>query len=204
MIMATFLWGYASILSAMLCFHFVSCLILPIIFIAAMDCREDRRAVLDFFKRKLCVRPEVTYVAPVAAPLRRCCGPISFALIAQKCAPESREVGPHTIIQVENATTAVTSVSSVDEGEQVAAEPEGSAPTQAQSKPLSNGAVIVIAVVVWIIEAAFGVFVAWLFSIIEVLWDDIMEVIVDLVHSRYQVTSGAQAIFIGVWFSFVR
>ena len=44
-IMATFLWGYTSVLSAMLCFHLVSCVLFPLVYVAAVDCRRQRAAV---------------------------------------------------------------------------------------------------------------------------------------------------------------
>ena len=72
LIMGIFLWGYTSILAAMLSFHFVSCIALPLVFVAAQDCRRDKRAVARFLRRKLALRNFVGFV-PKPQKNQPCC-----------------------------------------------------------------------------------------------------------------------------------
>ena len=140
----------------------------------------------------------------------RCCSRIRFEALPQSAEAQS-SARPVTVAEEkdqdganrpQNATD--TEHGMGDTEAKVDAAPDAAALAEPKRKPVRNGLLLCLAVIAWVVEAGVGMLLAYIFSIVDVLWDDIMAVIVDTVHSRYAVTTGGQAIFIGVWFSFVR
>jgi hypothetical protein len=224
-LMGAFLFGFTSFLTAMLSFHFISCVLLPLMYVLVFECGKtpggvagvgaaattsSSRSVRGFLLRQLRLRDWLVSVPPPGeAP--PCCA-ITKAPRALDNA-EQGNAGFHAPDERVALTAAQTGSVAPEDFSRAADGAAGADDSPQQQRlrarmrmrlPVGNGLLVLLAVVSWIASAGFGLLVAWVVSLIDVLWNDLLRAIVDAAESRFRVLTGAEAIFIAVWFCVVR